>query len=76
MSIDFYERTGLVITSTWFKKPTRTLETWKEPEDRSRHQLDYKPVEHRFRISMKDVQTMPGADTDSDHNLLVAKICT
>jgi len=25
---------------------------------------------------VKDVQTMPGADIDSDHNLLVAKICT
>jgi hypothetical protein len=28
------------------------------------------------RNSMKDVQTLPGADTDSDHNLMVAKICT
>jgi len=25
---------------------------------------------------VKDVQTMPGADIDSDHNLLVVKICT
>jgi hypothetical protein len=25
---------------------------------------------------MKDVQTLPGADIDSDHNLLVATICT
>jgi hypothetical protein len=25
---------------------------------------------------MKDVQTVPGADIDSDHNLMVAKICT
>jgi hypothetical protein len=25
---------------------------------------------------MKDVHTLPGADIDSDHNLLVAKICT
>jgi hypothetical protein len=25
---------------------------------------------------VKDVQTLPGADIDSDHNLLVAKICT
>jgi hypothetical protein len=25
---------------------------------------------------VKDVQTQPGADIDSDHNLLVAKICT
>ena len=24
---------------------------------------------------MKDVQTLPGADTDSDHNLIFAKIC-
>ena len=28
---------------------------------------------HRFRNSVKDVQTLPGADIDSDHNLLVAK---
>jgi hypothetical protein len=25
---------------------------------------------------VKDAQTLPGADTNSDHNLLVAKICT
>jgi hypothetical protein len=25
---------------------------------------------------VKDVQSLPGADIDSDHNLLVAKICT
>jgi hypothetical protein len=25
---------------------------------------------------VKDVQTKPGADIDSDHNLLAAKICT
>jgi hypothetical protein len=25
---------------------------------------------------MKDVQTMPGADINSDQNLLVVKICT
>jgi hypothetical protein len=25
---------------------------------------------------MNDVQPLPGADIDSDHNLLVAKICT
>jgi hypothetical protein len=31
---------------------------------------------HPFRNSMKDVQTMPGTDIDSDHNFLVAKICT
>ena len=38
--------------------------------------MNYILVKHRFRNSVKDVQTMPGADIDSDHNLLVAKICT
>jgi hypothetical protein len=76
MLIDFYERNGLVITNTWFKKPKRRLYTWKSPGDRSRYQLDYVLVKQQFRNSVKDVQTMPGADIDSDHNLLVAKICT
>ena len=31
---------------------------------------------HRFRNSVKDVQTLPGADIESDHNLLVAKVRT
>ena len=26
-------------------------------------------LKHRFRNSVKDVQTLPGADIDSDHNL-------
>jgi hypothetical protein len=33
-------------------------------------------VKQLFRNSVNDVQTLPGADIDSDHNLLVAKICT
>jgi len=38
--------------------------------------LDYILVKHRLGNSVKDVQTLPGADTDSDHNLVVAKVCT
>ena len=38
--------------------------------------MDYIPVKHRFRNSVKDVQTLFGTDTDSDHILLVTKICT
>jgi type I site-specific restriction endonuclease len=33
-------------------------------------------VKHQFRNSVKDVQTLPGADIDSGHNFLIAKICT
>jgi len=76
MLIDFCERNGLIVTNTWFKKPKRRLYTWKVPGDGSRHHLDCILVKHRFRNSVKDVQTLPGADIDSDHNLLVAKFRT
>jgi len=76
MLIDFCERTGLIVTNTWFKKPKIRLYTWKAPGDWSRHQLDYILVKRRFRNSVKDVQTLPGADINSDHNLPVAKFRT
>jgi len=76
MLINFHERNGLILTNTWFRKPKRRLYTWKVPGDWSRHRLDYILVKHRFRNSVKDVQTLPGADIDSDHNLHVLKICT
>jgi hypothetical protein len=76
MLINFCERNGLIVTNTWLRKPKRRLYTWKAQGDGSRHHLHYILVKNRFRNSVKDVQTLPGADIDSDHNLLVAKICT
>jgi hypothetical protein len=38
--------------------------------------LDYILVKYRLRNNVKYVQTLPGAAVDSDHSLLVAKICT
>jgi len=71
MHINLTERNGLVLTNTQFKKPKRRLYTWKATE----HQLGYVLVKHQLRNSIQDVQTMLGADTDSEHNLLVVKIC-
>jgi energy-coupling factor transporter transmembrane protein EcfT len=70
------ERNGLIVANTWFTKPKRKLYTRKAPGDQSGHQLDYILVKHRFRNSVKDVQTLAGADIGSDHNLLATKICT
>ena len=44
------------------------LYTWMAPRDWSQHQLNCILVKHRFRNNVKDVQTLPGADIDSDHN--------
>jgi len=48
----------------------RHLETGVDP------QSDYILDKHRFRNSVMDMQTLPGADIVSDHNLLVAKVRT
>jgi len=37
--------------------------------------MDYILVMHRIRNRTKDEQTVPGADTDYDYNLLAVKIC-
>ncbi|KDR20788.1 Craniofacial development protein 2, partial [Zootermopsis nevadensis] len=73
MMVDFCRRNGLVITNTWFKKHHRILRlyTWKSPGDRSRYHIDYILVKQRFRNSVKGVRTVPSADIDSDHNMLV-----
>jgi endonuclease/exonuclease/phosphatase family metal-dependent hydrolase len=76
MLINFCVRNGLIVTNTWFRKLKRRLFTWKAPGDRSREQLDYILLKLRLRNSVIDVQTLPVADIDSEHNLLVAKICT
>ena len=55
MLIIFCERNGLIVTNKWFRKPNGRLYTWKAPGDRSRHQLGYILVKHRFRNSVKDV---------------------
>jgi len=62
--------------NTWFKKRKTKLYTWKSPGDRNRYQNDYILVKQRFRNSIRDVKTLPGADIDSDHNLLVAEVQT
>jgi hypothetical protein len=68
MYINLNERNGLVLTNTWFKKPKRRLYTWKAPE----HQLDYVFVKHRLN-STQDVQTMLGADIDSQAQLTASE---
>ena len=48
--------------------------TWKSPGDIVRNQIDYILVSQRYRNSLKQVKTYPGADVDSDHNPVIAKL--
>ncbi|KAG6439227.1 hypothetical protein O3G_MSEX000595 [Manduca sexta] len=62
----------LSIMNTYFQHHPRRTYTWKSPGDRYRNQIDYIIIDARWRSSVSNVKTFPGADFHSDHNLLVA----
>ena len=72
--IQFCEEHNLVVTNTLFQQPPRRLYTWKSPGDIVRNQIDYILVSQRYRNSSKQVKTYPGADVNSDHNPVIAKL--
>ena len=71
--VDFCKRQKMVITNTWFQQEKRRRYTWKSPGDEKRYQIDYIIVKERYRNSVKTSKAMPGADADTDHNLVAMK---
>lgn len=74
MVVDFCKRNKLAVMNTWFKHPERRRYTWKAPGDIRRFQLDYIMIRQCYRNSVKNAHTFPGADVNSDHNLVYMKI--
>jgi len=73
-SLDFCKRTRMIVTNTWFEHEKRRRYTWKRPGDTGRFQIDYILIKHRYRNSVKNSRAYPGADANTDHNLVMAKI--
>ena len=71
--IEFYQENALVIANTLFQQQNRRLCTWKSPDGQHRNQIDYILSSQRWRSSIRSAKTRPGADCDSDHDLLIAK---
>src|SRR6476469_9441440 len=71
--IEFCKSQDLMITNTWFEQEKRRRYTWKSPGDLKSYQIDYILVRQRFRNSVKCSWSYPGADVDSDHNLVAVE---
>jgi len=69
--LQFCQENGMVIANTMFKHHPRRLYTWKSPGDRFRNQIDFIMVNARWRTSVTNCKTFPGAECGSDHQLLV-----
>ena len=69
---NFCLHNDLSIANTMFKHHKRHRYTWTSPDGRTRNQIDYIMVHKRLRTSIKNCRAYPGADCNSDHNLVVA----
>ncbi|XP_062914140.1 craniofacial development protein 2-like [Mobula hypostoma] len=66
--VEWCKMNNQVIMNTYFKNHPRRLWTWKSPGDNTRNQSDFITINQRFRNSVTQCKTYPGADCNSDHN--------
>ena len=69
--IEFCQENALVIASTLYQQHKRRLYTWASPDGQHQSQIDYILCSQRWRSSIQSAKTRPGADCDSDHELLM-----
>ena len=71
--IEFCQENALVIANTLSQQHKRRLYTWTSPDGQYRNQIYYILYNQRWRNSIHSAKARPGADCDSDHELLIAK---
>ncbi|XP_068085323.1 craniofacial development protein 2-like [Anabrus simplex] len=69
--VEFCTDHNFVLVNTWFKHHKRRLYPWTRPVVTGRYQIDFIMVKQRFRNQVLNCKTFPGADVDSDHNLVM-----
>ena len=62
------------VSNTWFKKRDICKQTWQHPKSKRWHCIDYMIVRKAHRRRCLDVSVMRGADCNTDHRLLRAKL--
>ena len=72
--IDFRKSNKMVVTNTWFEQEKRRRYTWRNPGGKSRSQIDYILVRQRYQNNVESRQSYPGADADSNHNLVALRV--
>ena len=72
--ISFAAAQNMVISSTRFQHLDIHKATWQSPDQRTRNQIDHIVIDGRHASSILDVRTLRGANMDSDHFLVAAKV--
>lgn len=73
---DFAAAKNMVVSSTKFRHLDIHKATWLSPDQKTRNQIDHVVIDGRHSSSVLDVRSIRGANIDSDHYLVAAKVRT
>ena len=72
--VNFATLKGLVLNGTIFPHRDIHMYTWTSPDRKTHNQIDHILIDRRWHSSILDVRSFRGADFDTDHYLVVAKV--
>src|SRR5215469_10555889 len=72
--VNFATSKNLVVKSTMFPHRNIHKYTWTSPDGKTHNQIDHILIDRRRQSSILDVRSFRGAECDSDHYLVVAKL--
>jgi hypothetical protein len=71
---NFATSKNLVVKSTIFPRRNIRKYSWTSPVGKTHNQIDHILTDRRWHSSILDVRSFRGADCDTDHYLVVAKV--
>src|SRR5215472_13492596 len=72
--VNFATSKNLVVKSTMFPHRNIHKYTWTSPDGKTHNQIDHILIDRRWQSSVLDVRSFRGADCDTDHYLVMAKV--
>jgi len=72
--VKFATTKNLVVKSMMFPHRNIHKYTWTSPDGKTQNQIDHILIDRRWHSSILDVRSFRGADCDTDHYLVVAKL--
>jgi hypothetical protein len=72
--VNFATSKNLVVKSTMFSHRSIHKYTWTSPDGKTHSESDHILIDRKRHSSILDVQSFRGADCDTEHCLVVAKI--